>query len=305
MDPDDSLEGNLNGFLPSGQAAVFTRQALDKALRQVPETISIANFLLELREIDSLIPRLNGWKTLPEQFLNLEFGWLPLIRDIRSLLQVVARVNERVEHLKRVNGRTVTISHQRKFVLVDDPGPPTPPAGEPTYTAMLIVPKVTYKEVFARQHLRVSYDLDLKGADSFISAMCAALGLTNPLKIIWNAIPFSFVVDWIYDLGSFIDQIGNTDPFTGTIAIRDAFCSVKSREFVESFTPAYYPFVGTKTMQSFSTALIRGYHRREGTLEGTIDITGLTPLQQALAAALIASNASFRLPTRRRKRRLY
>lgn len=304
MDPDESLEEPLTGYLPSGEAASFTRKALDKALRQVPETISIANFLLELTEVRSLIPRLSGWKTLPEAFLSLEFGWLPLISDIRKLFTVVAQVNKRVEHLIRVNKRTVTISHQRKFVLIDDSSPPSAPSGEPTYTAPVIVPKTSYKEVKARQHLRVAYDLDLEGADAFLSAMTAALGLRNPLKIIWNAIPFSFAVDWIYNLGSFLDSVGNTEPFTGTIAIRDAYCSVETREFVDHYMPSYYPFVGPKSMQSFSTSLIRGYHRRPGTLEGTIELTGLTPLQLALAASLLAVKADFRLPTRRRKRRL-
>lgn len=302
MDPDDTLEARLE-VLPPGEAASFTRKALDKALRQVPEIISIANFLWELREVKSLIPRLEGWKTLPEQFLNLEFGWLPLISDIRKLLTLVAQVNKRVEHLIRVNKRTVTISHQRKFVLIDDPGPPSPPAGEPTYTAPVIVPKTSYKEATVRQHLRVSYDLDLRGADAFLSAMVAALGLRNPLKIIWNAIPFSFAVDWIFNLGSFLDSVGNSEPFEGTIAIRDAYCSASTREFIEHFMPAHYPFVGSKTMQSFSTTLIRGFHRRAGTLEGTIELTGLTPLQLALAASILAVQADFRLPTRRRKRR--
>lgn len=302
IDPDESLEGPLL-VLPSGEAASFTRAALDKALRQVPEIVSIANFLFELRDVKSLVPRLNGWKTLPEQFLNLEFGWIPLVADIKKLLTLVAQVNKRVEHLKKVNGRCVTISHMRKVKLVESDGPSSI-AGPPANHSQIVVPHVAYKEAVVRQHLRVNYNLDLKGADAFLSAMCSALGLLNPLKIIWNAIPFSFAVDWVYNLGSLIDDLGHNEPFTGTITIQDAFCSAKTKELGDIWMPHMTSTLGPNSMQKYSSYLVRSFHRRPGTLEGTIEVTGLTPFQQALAAALIASQANFRFPTRRRKPRV-
>lgn len=301
----DDLEAPLL-VLPTGEAASFTRQALDKALNQVPTEISIANFLWELREVKSLIPKLEGWKTIPNQFLNLSFGWIPFIQDIKALLTVVATVRKRLEHLKRVNKRAVTISHQKRYILVDSQSeqPTVNQDSDPSDNSLYVASKISYEEVTVRQHLIVGYDLDLSGADAFIQAMCSALGLMNPLAIIWEAIPFSFAVDWFIHLGSFLDEVGSTEPFKGTIAIRSAFCSAKTRQFVEHWSPTLFPYLGERKWDRYSTTLIRGYHRRSGTLEGTIEVTGLTPFQQALAAALIASNANFNLPSRRRGKRV-
>jgi hypothetical protein len=33
------------------------------------------------------------------------------------------------------------------------------------------------------------------------------LGLTNPLAVAWELVPFSFVVDWALPIGSFLNQI--------------------------------------------------------------------------------------------------
>lgn len=296
----ENLSSELSVLSP-GDAASFTRSALDKVLRQVPEEISIANFLLELRDVKSLLPIINGWKTIPEQFLNWNFGWLPFIQDIKKLLMLVANVRQRLEHLKRLNGRTVTISHQARFVTVDNQNPPPAPDTHPQ-DGEASVSITTYEEVKVRQHMTVAYDLDLHGADAFCQAMCSALGLMNPAKIIWNAIPFSFVIDWIIDIGSLIDTAMMTEPFKGTIAIKAASCSAKTKTFISHYHPYHYPAIGSREMAQYATTLVRGYHRRSGTLEGTIEVTGLTPFQQALAAALVAANADLRLPTRRKRK---
>lgn len=289
-------------LLDPGDAASFTRSALDKALNQVPEEISIANFLFELREVKSLIPRINGWKTVTDGFLNWNFGWLPLIQDIKAMLSLVSNVRKRLEHLKRVNRRTITVSHSRTYVITDDDSPIGAPEASPHEYPLPLVSKTRYHEVKVSQHMSVSYDLDLYGADAFLQAMCSALGLMNPAKIVWNAIPFSFVLDWFIHLGSFLDSEFGVAPFKGTIKIRSATCSYRTKTFVDHFAPSYYPSLGERTVHQFGTTLIRGYHRRHGTPEGTIEVTGLTPFQQALAAALIASNGNWRLPSRRRRK---
>lgn len=284
-----NLLGNLElneGFIPQVDAAAFARKALDKALDQIPESVSIANFLIELREAKSLIPRLNGWQTGSDQFLNWNFGWSPLISDLKKFFTVVADVRARLEHLKKVNHRTVTLSHMRKFIVVDDQSPPP-------YTSTYVMAdndvhattKTSYLQVDARINLKVSYDLDLGGSDAFMQAMCSALGLMNPTKIIWNAIPFSFVVDWLTNISDFLDDHTEIQPFRGTIAIRSADTSYKTKVFMDHWHP-----ISDTEMGKFATTLVRGFYRRHGTPNRTIVYDGLTPMQQALATALILSN---------------
>jgi hypothetical protein len=63
------------------------------------------------------------------------------------------------------------------------------------YTAipLKLVTRATYRSTY---RLRVSREHTL-----------AQLGLTNPLEWIWEAIPFSFVVDWWLQIGSYLGSI--------------------------------------------------------------------------------------------------
>lgn len=304
-----SLTGNdtCSGWLPAGEAGGFTRQAFNRVLDQIPESVSIANFLLELKDLRNLLPRLNGWQTWSDLFLTWQFGVSPLMRDIRSMLRLMADVRLRLEHLKKINHRTVTISHNRKFVLVDTDSKPPPPNAGPSFPAHPNGnPWVRYHEVVARINIRASYDLNLGGADDLLQAACSALGLMNPAKIVWNAIPFSFVVDWFVNIGNFLD-LAEVQPFTGTIKILGSDTSFKTKMFVDYYNPAreYQDILGFTHVdeEPYCTTLYRGFFRRSGTPDGSIVSDGLTPLQQALAIALITSGAGPRGRVKRKKLR--
>lgn len=47
----------------------------------------------------------------------------------------------------------------------------------------------------------------VSGLEGSIRAFCSSLGLSPGLGTIWELIPFSFVLDWIYPLGSLLDRI--------------------------------------------------------------------------------------------------
>lgn len=48
---------------------------------------------------------------------------------------------------------------------------------------------------------------------SSINAGLSNLGLTNPVTIAWELAPFSFVVDWLVPIGSFISQFDSSIGF--------------------------------------------------------------------------------------------
>lgn len=61
------------------------------------------------------------------------------------------------------------------------------------------------------------------------------LGINANPAIIWNAIPFSFIVDWFYDVGDFLERftVKNVRPIT---EITDFCVSVKAKRVLESHT---------------------------------------------------------------------
>jgi hypothetical protein len=59
-----------------------------------------------------------------------------------------------------------------------------------------------------------------------IAQFLDSLGVSRDLSIIWNAIPFTFIVDWFYNVGEFLhsERIDNY-PFT---VFMDGFCESMS-----------------------------------------------------------------------------
>jgi hypothetical protein len=147
--------------------------------------------------------------------------------------------------------------------------------------------------------MRVFTDLDLNGADAWWQALASALGLMNPAKIVWNAIPFSFAVDWFVNVAGWLNDNAEIQPFEGKITIEGADFSCKVRKFYGHWHPTNIDWFGNITSGKFADSLVRGFYRRHGTPERTIVSDGLTPYQQTLAAALVSSNSGRRGMRRR------
>lgn len=125
----------------------------------------------------------NGW-------LELQFGWLPLLGDIQSASEVL-------------------IANPELFpvrVGITDP-----------FTGVAIDRILDYGWRRTRQVRQYSVR---KQAQAFATArvsnpnlaLASDLGLTNPAHIAWDLVPFSFVVDWFIPVGRMLKQI---DSFYG------------------------------------------------------------------------------------------
>jgi len=294
--------------LPDGSARFHSRKALETILQQVPERISIANFLWELKNgLRSLLPRITHWlNAVGSGWLWYNFAALPLVRDIKAMLTLVKDVRNRLAYLRKVNGQTVTVNyHGRSQGEV--------PNGIEKFTTALshaegYNPSDTFlsdalafplwDDIQFRLHARVNYDLDLKGADVFLDAMCAALGLNNLSQIVWHAIPFSFVVDWFVNCSDWLEQNVDTDqPFDGEIRILGSDHSIVRRTMWEHCALTD----NRGGYEVFARTLVRAYHRRAGIFMGLIDTEGLTGLQLSLALALVSQGLGSRPHQRLRR----
>lgn len=302
--------GGEIGSLPSDIGGLVTRRCLDQVLTQIPEKVSIANFLLELKDVKSLIPRIEGLiRTIPNLFLWWEFTANPTVNDIKNLLTVVANVRKRLEHLKRINRRPVTLTYADRNVWTrDEDDYPIFHPSIADYGSHFDMMKdsrsyIRWVQADVVCRVRTYYDLDLNGADAFLNAMCAALGLLNPLKIIWNAIPFSFIVDWLVNLDAFFDNV-DIDPFEGTIQILGAHHTIRARTGITTYAPT--SSYGTGEWVEIGGGVVHSFIRRDGMPDGTPADGGLTPRQQALLAALGIVNfgpaRTSRRPGRRTRR---
>lgn len=201
-----------------------SRDAFDAFSDQFPADLSLGNFLLELDDMAAIIPKLEKTlsKTIASAFLNYNFNWKPLIKDLGALFNICASVSSRIEYLKKTRGKPVRINFLKRDLNVTAPSPYLKDFGPGGVMFEFAVAD------FKTEYRASSWlSQNLTHLDDFYGLLRAYMGktgLNNPLKIVWNAIPFSFVLDWIVPVSSYLNKwkIQGAD---GEWNLRDTTCS--------------------------------------------------------------------------------
>lgn len=128
-----------------------------------------------------------GRKSVASNWLELQYGWLPLVNDAFGAAQFLAQQLEfplqqtfRARSSKKV-GSTTTSS--------------------PTNS------RWSSSEVWTRG----SYIARLQEKD-----VAKLSGLTDPASVAWEVVPYSFVVDWFIPIGNYLAARGLSQSLTGT-----------------------------------------------------------------------------------------
>lgn len=286
--------------MPPGRAAQISRRALDNATTQMPTSVSIANFLLDLKNPkENFLPRLRKWAsthTAADILLWWKFGLEPTIRDAKNIMKSWKQTRDRLDHLRKINNRTVTLHTRHKVKY--EPVEPPPSIGwgyDPIYPWPTL--RQTSLEMMCYVSIQATYALQgLDGPFAFWDSLAATLGLNNPVGIYWEKIPFSFVVDWFVNVGDFIENYNpGKATFDGDIRVVACHHSLKWTRVSEILGPISWEDGFTP----YGTLVERGYCRRDGLPEGALDTNGLTPMQLLLGAALLDSHGVFSKKRRR------
>jgi hypothetical protein len=268
--------------------------AFNAFYEQIPTEVSIPNFLWELREIKALIPRLQSslTKTASGGYLNFQFGWKPFLDDLRKLWALTDTVRSRLEYLKSTYGRKTRIGlfqditsqiEGRYQGYSDWHWFADPPRKDVDFQG-------NFKVREFRTVLRAGGYLyhELQGLDDSLTqvkAFSSALGLNNPLRAVWNALPYSFVVEWFTNIGGLFDRL-SIQPFSGEWTISNPTWSFKSTAVID----AYQRF-GDKTDANthlLATITAERYQRFVGLpVPASIFSLELTSKQQLLLLALL------------------
>jgi len=242
--------------LPQATLRSLALDAYNEFHSQMPTVVSIANFLWELREMKDLIPKItkNLLGSANGAFLGYQFGWKPFLDDLGKLGKLSSAVQKRLKFLKDNYGKRTRIHFYRSLDTLNSVYPSgwNTPWGTALIGQMIEIPNTIQGEVFftenmhlygrpteIRQSFRASGYLyqkleGLDGALSDLAAFSAALGLNNPAKIIWNAIPYSFVADWFVKISPKLDT-WQTQPFDGVWQVTNVSSSVTTVATVDFF----------------------------------------------------------------------
>lgn len=154
---------------------------------------SMANSARRMSLRRGAVGRNSMYNFASQSWLELQYGWKPLYNDVYGSAEAVGRGLQ-----ARSDDITISARSRRestKSSISEDGTFKISKSGKHTFTC--------------------AYSVSL-GVLNPVSRNLAALGLSNPALIIWEKVPFSFVVDWFVPIGSFLEDL---DTFTGYTTI--------------------------------------------------------------------------------------
>lgn len=214
----------------------FAQTAFAELSAQMPEVISIPNFIFELGDVSSLLnikSLLNVKHSRIEYLQNFalwqEFGIKPFVSDIQTLLNLSSTVMERIKFLKRTYGKRVRVG---TYAAIERS---LPDVMEKQFGAVInhntpgvrwVATPLTRQSQFRAGAYVTHFLENLDDLDSLLRAFAVATGFSNPLLVAWNAIPYSFMIDWITNVSGLLEQ-ASARPFMGRWIVEDFTWSVK------------------------------------------------------------------------------
>jgi hypothetical protein len=207
----------------------FADAAFQQMAAQMPEEISIPNFILEAKEIGSVFPDLRAKMSRTDVakngLLSWEFGLKPLLSDLQTISSLLDTVRNRIQFLKDTRGKRVRLGayfvRERELpqpILTGYGGALQNTSGL-SHDLVAVYHHSTYRASGYLYH-------ELEGLDDIgglLRALMVATGFGNPLKVAWNAIPYSFVVDWVTNASDLLSDASRIKPFMGPWQVSD-FC---------------------------------------------------------------------------------
>lgn len=151
-------------------------------------------------------------KTVSDPYLTWSFGIAPIIRDIAGVSQALQDARVKLNRLLANRNKPLTKHFQTSLSGLTDGqrscGPYTPPYYLADSTPVTGKTTVTYGTKRFNATLQYTYKLDgLTGSDGdVLNAFLDDLGVNLNPAIIWNHIRWTFVLDWIVNVSSWIDQ---------------------------------------------------------------------------------------------------
>jgi len=150
-----------------------------------------------------------------KEFLNSEFGWLPLIRDVKSFAKAVVDADETIAQYRSDSG--TKIRRRYHYPVVSETSSFTGsgflpiPAELNEFGRGCVIKNRYHAEWFSgafRYHVPIGLDTSSKLAEHR-SLANQILGSNLTPEVLWNLTPWSWAIDWFTNTGSVMSNISN------------------------------------------------------------------------------------------------
>lgn len=227
--------------LHSGGASTFPTITLPdlnwygaRAIAETAPTNSVSNLSTALGEfvLDGLPHLIGGgliraknffFHDLGDEYLNIEFGWRPFVNDIRELMQAVIHSCALVRQYERDSGRVVRRRYKfptktETLLDVTKAGALANPDNSSTFTSLFPFGLGGELREVVTQTTNVwfsgAYSYYLSDGKSLLQKIERYEQLANKLlgiritpKVLWELTPWSWLADWVGNLGDVLHNI--------------------------------------------------------------------------------------------------
>lgn len=183
-------------------------------------SIDIANFIGELKDLphmlkqvgDSYVKKKLGHATGAYN-LQYQFGWKPLLGDLAKMLTIQDLVTSRFNQLRKLrdNGSTV-----RKVQLFNQTSTAT--GGGRNDHWNMALKTVRNDKIWGYTIWEPTDSFPLTDAELYALARKVALGLSIRPEVGWNLLPWSWLIDWFSNVGTFLEANNNSARLTCKVA---------------------------------------------------------------------------------------
>jgi hypothetical protein len=281
-------KGGVLGF--EGQTAI--NAAWDR-LRPDLRTVSVPNFLADIKDLQRLFQvwkkNLSIAKNVAGAHLNLKFGWKPTVGDLQNMIEGVTKLRAKLAAFKSTLGRTIQDSTGVALNLPSSAsGTIVYPSGGHTvsYSAICTRKCVAYI-AWQSQPLAVMGPMD-----EVLRGLLDSLGFELNPRIIWDAVPFTFVIDWFFGVGSWLDRY-RVDALELPVSLADSFLQYEENLTIEWTWLRADDGTYTSRPQSGAAVYRRKFFHREPLYPDYATLTGLgwklPKLNQALLGLSLAT----------------
>lgn len=215
------LEGKKSLAMIAKRASQLYKAAVAVKSLRLGDALRALEVTLPPKKRNGVRARAN---TPASMWLELTFGWMPMVQDIGTSVEILQR-DFPVERIKASGSNFLEVKVGNGF----DPLNPYSWGGYSLRKAV-----ASYSGIMRITNPNV--------------LLASQLGFVNPAAIVWDAVPFSFVVDWFIPVGKFLKSFSNNfgfeidDPisawgqrFVTDAQIGSGFGYVPPKGFVDSF----------------------------------------------------------------------
>lgn len=209
---------------PSGVAttngSAFGAEAYNK-MKPTKPVFNALNAVFELRELPHMLKgRMldQGLKSIPNYWLALQFGWKPLLQDIRKMVASQRKAQDRLNWLLAHNGRPV----RRRVVIAENVGEPqsfnvgyfgggglapTLVTGYMAKSASGSVELTAGDRIWGSARFRYWLPEGPRDVEWKTKMLAYLFGLYPSPSVIYNALPWSWLADWFSNAGDVLENM--------------------------------------------------------------------------------------------------